>query len=64
MSAPFPSLIDRLCAALVRAERSHRARQELRRMDDRMLSDIGIGRAEAEAHARFWRSPSGARTRS
>jgi uncharacterized protein YjiS (DUF1127 family) len=44
----FRSLID----ALVEADARHRRNAHLRQLDDRILRDIGIGRADLEAEAR------------
>lgn len=50
----FPALAARTARALVLLQRMHRAietRRTLAALDDRMLKDIGIGRAEALAEA-------------
>ena len=42
-----PSLAQRALARLAEMRRAHRTRRLLAEMDDRLLSDIGIGRGEA-----------------
>jgi uncharacterized protein YjiS (DUF1127 family) len=50
--------IHRLCAGLARCHARWRQRQALRALDDRLLRDIGLTRAEAEREARkpFWQA--------
>lgn len=45
-----------LIQRLLRWQELRRQRRELLRLDDRMLSDLGISRADAwrEAHRPFW----------
>lgn len=43
--------IDGAVAALRRAIRAAESRRQLAQLDDRMLADIGLGRAEAVAEA-------------
>ena len=52
---PSPSLIARLGRMLA----VKRQRTQLRDLDDRMLDDIGVSRAEAQAEARLpaWDAP-------
>ena len=42
-----PSFAQRALARLTEMRRAHRTRKLLAEMDDRLLSDIGIGRGEA-----------------
>ena len=42
-----PSLARRALTRLAEMRRAHRTRRLLAEMDDRLLSDIGIGRGEA-----------------
>ena len=42
-----PSLAQRVLARLSEMRRAHRTRRLLAEMDDRLLSDIGIGRGDA-----------------
>ena len=42
-----PSLVQRVLARLAEMRRAQRTRRLLAEMDDRLLSDIGIGRGEA-----------------
>ena len=42
-----PSFAQRALARLAEMRRTHRTRRLLAEMDDRLLSDIGIGRADA-----------------
>lgn len=42
-----PSLAQRALTRLAEMRRAHRTRKLLAEMDDRLLSDIGIGRGEA-----------------
>lgn len=46
-----PSLAQRALARLAEMHRAHRTRKLLAEMDDRLLSDIGIGRSEALTEA-------------
>lgn len=56
-AAAAPGLLRRIAATLATWQARHRQRRELRELDDRLLRDIGISRAAAEAEARkpFWR---------
>jgi uncharacterized protein YjiS (DUF1127 family) len=45
-------LLARLLAALAQADRIHRERRHLAEMDDALLRDIGITRADVEAELR------------
>lgn len=47
----FGKLFSAIGAKLVRGYRAYRSRVELMKLDDRMLADIGISRAEAAAIA-------------
>ena len=51
-----PSLMARVQKVLKQAWRKHRTRRMLTQMDDRMLSDLGISRAQAsfEASRSMW----------
>ena len=51
-----PTLMQRVEKALRLAWRKHRTRRLLTQMDDRMLSDLGISRAQAsfEASRSMW----------
>lgn len=42
-----PSLVQRVMTRLAEMRRAQRTRRLLAEMDDRLLSDIGIGRGEA-----------------
>ena len=46
-----PSLAQRVLARLAAMRRARRTRRLLAEMDDRLLSDIGIGRGEALTEA-------------
>ena len=48
---PFQRVWSHLVANVRRAERVVASRRNLRRLDDRMLSDIGISHAQAEFEA-------------
>jgi uncharacterized protein YjiS (DUF1127 family) len=53
--SPLPLALSRLWAEFLQAYavalRAERSRGDLRRLDDRMLEDIGITRAQAKAEA-------------
>lgn len=51
LRAVFASLFSAVGASLAKAYRAYRSRVELLKLDDRMLADIGISRAEAVAIA-------------
>lgn len=53
---PRAGLFVRLLAKWRRADTRWRQRQALAALDDRLLDDIGLTRAQAEreAHKRFW----------
>lgn len=55
--APRPALSTRLFDSVLDWLDRARERRALARLDDRMLADIGLGRAEAwaEADKPFWR---------
>ena len=48
----------RAAAALARVHARHRQRHRLQQLDDRLLKDIGLSRADAEREWRraFWRA--------
>jgi len=48
-------MIVRVTVTIVGELRQRRAMRELRELDDRMLADIGIGRADIEPAARLGR---------
>jgi uncharacterized protein YjiS (DUF1127 family) len=54
---PATRIATRMLARLGQWRRRSRDRAQLARLDDRMLADIGISRAEAEflANKPFWR---------
>lgn len=56
VSRPLPTRLRRLREWMSRAWRNHRTRRYLTEMDDHMLSDLGISRAQAafEASRRMW----------
>jgi len=51
------SLTARLLAALLRWQERNRERHHLRALDDRILRDVGLSRADIEQEVRkpFWR---------
>lgn len=49
--APFTTLAARLLTAVLRHSQRARMRRALRRLDDHLLRDVGLSRAEAEALA-------------
>lgn len=60
LAAFRPGVLSRLFGHLLAAEALARSRRSLERLDDHMLRDIGLTRAEAEEEAKrtLWDSPS------
>ena len=58
LAAATGRLVGALLTELERWRARHRQRHALLRLDDHLLADIGLTRAEAEAEARkpFWRA--------
>ena len=52
LRAPLGTLLGRLVMGIGEADRLYRERRYLDEMDDRMLRDIGVSRAEVEAELR------------
>jgi len=52
------TLLDSVFCTLLEWQERARQRRHLARLDDRLLKDVGLGRAEAEAEYRkpFWRT--------
>jgi uncharacterized protein YjiS (DUF1127 family) len=52
------ALLDSVFCTLLEWQERARQRYHLARLDDRLLKDVGLGRAEAEAEYRkpFWRT--------
>jgi uncharacterized protein YjiS (DUF1127 family) len=52
MSTPLGSTLRRLLDHLAAIDANHHLRAQLRRLDDRTLRDVGLGRADIDAEIR------------